>query len=206
MIKKVTTTCLLAIFYLSQAYADAPVHRRITDDGCLELSNCEIRHNEKKSSAPAVFPTTYDHVILPRAEAEGLDPLLIKCIISVESQFKPDAVSVAGAMGLMQLMQDTAGYYNVTDPLDPEQNLRAGISHFASLWKYFNHDEELALAAYHAGMGRVKKHMAIPPIRDTQEYVKKVMGLYGRKTENGDKIRRLYQKIEADGNLEIFTQ
>ncbi len=197
---------LIVTLSIYSAHAGTSIQGRMTDDGCLELSNSEMKTGVMKTPSAALFPTTYDHLIIPRAQAEGIDPQLIKCIISVESQFKPDAVSVAGAMGLMQLMQDTAGYYNVHDPLDPSENLRAGISHFASLFKYFKGDEELALAAYHAGIGRVKKHMAIPPIRDTQEYVKKVMGLYGKKSENGDKIKRLYQKLEADGNLEIFTR
>jgi len=206
MKKTVSAFLFIALSFLSgRALGDTRIRQKITDDGCIEFSNREVRQPEKVRTKTAELPCTYDHMIIPRAESQGVDPLLVKCIISVESGFKPDAVSVAGAMGLMQLMQDTAGYYNVKDPLDPAENLRAGICHFASLFKYFNGDEELALAAYHAGLGRVKRHMAIPPIRDTQDYVKKVMALYGKKTGNGENIRKLYQRIEADGNLVIFT-
>lgn len=207
MIKTTAAVIFTALALLLQpVYGDTRIQQKITDDGCIEFSNREIVRQKGGPCDRPPMPSTYDHMIIPRARSQGVDPLLVKCIISVESGFKPDAVSVAGAMGLMQLMQDTASCYNVTDPLDPAENLRAGISHFASLLKYFNGEEELALAAYHAGLGRVKRRMAIPPIRDTQEYVKKVMALYGKKTGNGENIKKLYQRMEADGNLVIFTQ
>jgi len=137
---------------------------------------------------------------------EKLDPYLIKCIIKVESNFQPDAVSVAGAMGLMQLMQATARLYNVNDPLNPEENLKAGIKHFNSLMNYFNSDIPLALAAYHAGLGRVRKNMAVPPIKSTINYVNRIMFLYNGTRKNSDKVKRLYKRIDRDGTIHIYSR
>ena len=188
------------------AAGECRITQKMTDDGCLEITDSPAAPLPGSGARRRPMPDTWDSIIIPRASSLGMDPFLIKCIISVESDFTPDAVSPAGAMGLMQLMQETAACYNVTDPLDPVENLRAGITHFASLYREFNGDIELALAAYHAGMGRVKRRGGIPPIRDTQEYVKRVMALYGKKPGDGEKIRRLYKRIEKDGTILFFNQ
>lgn len=110
-----------------------------------------------------------------------LDPALLHAVITTESGYKVNAVSNKGAMGLMQLMPETALLYGVSDPFDPEQNILAGAQHLNSLLKRFNNDLHLALAAYNSGEANVVKYgERIPPFRETTAYVPKVMGLYRR--------------------------
>ena len=110
-------------------------------------------------------------------------------------------------MGLMQLMQDIVQAYNVDDPFNPEQNIKAGVKHFKSLLALLNNDIVLALAAYHAGIGRVKKNMTVPNISSTIEYVNAVMKLYKPQENNNytTKIEKLYLQMLPDGTINITT-
>jgi soluble lytic murein transglycosylase-like protein len=128
-----------------------------------------------KLGLPSTLPDThYDQFIRKVADEEGLDASLIKAVALVESGFNPRAVSRAGARGLMQLMPATARQYGVKDPHDPYQSLRAGAQHLRKLLVEFEGDISLALAAYNAGSGAVRKYGGIPRYRETQDYVRKV--------------------------------
>jgi hypothetical protein len=120
--------------------------------------------------------TRYDPFIERVATEMSIDPALIKAVALVESGFNPRAVSPKGAQGLMQLMPATARSYGVSDPHDPYQNLRAGAQHLRSLLDEFDGDLTLALAAYNAGSGAVRRHGGVPRYRETQDYVRKVEG------------------------------
>jgi hypothetical protein len=124
--------------------------------------------------------TPYDPFIERVARDYGLSPRLIKSVALVESGFNPRAVSHKGAQGLMQLMPATARRYGVRDPLDPLQNLRAGARHLRDLLDEFGGDLTLALAAYNAGSGAVRRHGGVPDYRETREYVRKVHDSMGR--------------------------
>ena len=112
------------------------------------------------------------------ARRHGLDPTLVLAVVSVESGFRPQAVSPKGAQGLMQLMPRTAQSLGVVDAFDPEQNLDGGVRHLGQLLAAYDGDVERALAAYNAGEGAVHRHNGIPPYRETRAYVKKVLERY----------------------------
>lgn len=110
---------------------------------------------------------------------------LLKAIGKAESDFNPNAVSRCGAQGVMQLMPATAASLGVTDAFDPEQNIMGGSKYIADLLKKYDGDTRLALAAYNAGMGNVKKYGGIPPFEETQNYVVKVMKYMKQDMEAG---------------------
>lgn len=111
-----------------------------------------------------------------------VDPLLIELIIEQESAFDPFALSPTGAMGLMQLMPDTAWLLGVNDPWDPEQNIEGGVRYFAEQMDRFG-SVELALAAYNAGPGSVETWGGVPPYPETVNYVNAIWGRYLAETE-----------------------
>ena len=187
---------------------DGQIKSKQRDENTVEYYNTRGKQKiENNSQQKDILNNPYDSLIVTIANKENIDPHLIRCIIKIESNFNKDAVSVAGAMGLMQLMQDIVQAYNVDDPFNPEQNIKAGVKHFKSLLALLNNDIVLALAAYHAGIGRVKKNMTVPNISSTIEYVNAVMKLYKPQENNNytKKIEKLYLQTLPDGTINITT-
>jgi hypothetical protein len=121
--------------------------------------------------------TPYGQIISAMSAAHGVDPLLVRALIQVESNYQPRAKSSKGAMGLMQLMPQTAREYNVRNPYDPKANIEAGIKKLKSLidrWGVV----DLALAAYNAGEGAVLRFNGIPPYKETRDYVTRILSLW----------------------------
>ncbi len=134
---------------------------------------------------PAVSPrhilvtnTPYDPIIESASDRHGVDARLLKAVIQVESAFQPRARSHKGAMGLMQLMPKTARQYKARNPYDPFANIEAGTKYLKTLLDEF--ELPLALAAYNAGEGAVRRFGGIPPYAETRAYVEKILGLLGR--------------------------
>lgn len=135
-------------------------------------SKTQINNNK------AGYSGKYANIIKQAAAKYDLPERLISSIIQHESSFKNNTVSHAGARGLMQLMPGTAKFLGVKDSYDPTQNINGGAKYLRQMLNQFNGNTELALAAYNAGPGNVKKYGGIPPFKETQNYVKKVLNTF----------------------------
>jgi Transglycosylase SLT domain/Domain of unknown function (DUF4124) len=148
----------------------------------------------------------YESLIAEHATRQSLRPELVRAVIQVESGFNPQARSPKGAMGLMQLMPATAKTLGVRFPFDPEDNIRGGTMYLRQLLDRYDGDERLALAAYNAGSGAVDRHGgAVPPYRETREYVTKVGAAADgpRTAKASGGVLRLYKFIEIVGDRAI---
>lgn len=139
------------------------------------------------ASSPVPAPRLQDLQNIARANGKSIllstintevSPALALAVIAVESAGKADAVSRAGAQGLMQLMPDTAARFGVSDSLAAEQNIRGGIAYLDWLMGHFDGDPILVLAGYNAGEGAVRSHDGVPPFRETRDYVPKVLAAF----------------------------
>lgn len=156
-------------------------------DGARTAIGPELATDESPpASEPAPQPVEvqtrrYDVIVDRASRANGVDGALVHALILAESSYDPNAVSPAGASGLMQLMPATAKRYGVANLLDPEQNIRGGVRHLKDLLVQFDGDVELVIAAYNAGPNAViRAGMRIPPYPETAKYVPKVIGHYRR--------------------------
>lgn len=133
----------------------------------------------------------------------GLDPSLVLALIKVESAFKAKAVSPKNARGLMQLLPSTAAIYGVTELFDPRQNVLAGVQHLRDLLVVFDGDVTLALAAYNAGSGAVRRYGGIPPFAETQAYVKRIRRYYRERTHPVDLRADQVAAVRSRFNLPV---
>jgi soluble lytic murein transglycosylase-like protein len=142
----------------------------------------EVPHPEPVAAAaeaPLAGARPFGDIIETVAAQQGVEPRLVHALIQVESAYQSQARSRKGAMGLMQLMPDTARRYSVSNAYDPRANIEAGVRHLKSLLGRF--ELPLALAAYNAGEAAVERFGGIPPYPETQNYVRQVMRLFGAK-------------------------
>jgi soluble lytic murein transglycosylase-like protein len=152
-----------------------------------------------RTTRPSRRNTTYDSLITEHATSHGIRADLVRAVIQAESAFNPMARSVKGAMGLMQLMPATAIAYGVTNAYDPVQNIRAGVAYLRSLLERYSQNEELALAAYNAGPTAVAKYGAVPPYRETRNYVAKIRNDAGARPAP----TRVYKVVEIKDGREV---
>ena len=131
------------------------------------------RYITKKKSK--LFRERYQGIIRQAASTHNVDSALIQAVIHVESAFNPKAVSPKGAVGLMQIMPFNFSSLGVKNPYEPIENVAGGVKLLAKLHKRYKGNTKLALAAYNAGEGAVAKYKGVPPYKETQNYVKKVM-------------------------------
>lgn len=133
--------------------------------------------NTSALEAPRVSTNgRFDHLVKAMSNKYNVDENLINGVIKAESGFNPRAVSKVGAKGLMQLMPATAKHLGVTDVFDPAQNIEGGTKYLKRMLDKYGGNKELALAAYNAGPGAVDRYGGVPPYRETQQYVKRILG------------------------------
>lgn len=150
-------------------------------------------NDNKNSSGDGSFSSylgeskSLDAIFTEAAQKYDVPVELLKAVGKAESGFDPNAVSRSGAQGIMQLMPATAAYLGVTDSFDPEQNIMGGAKYLSELLKKYNGNTSLALAAYNAGSGNVAKYGGIPPFKETQNYVKKVLSYMNEGVNIGNK-------------------
>jgi len=137
-----------------------------------------LRENNGAPELPKSLNTSYDPLIQSASDRYNVDSDLVRAVIKAESDFNAGARSRKGAMGLMQLMPDTARLHQVANAYDPSENVEAGVRHLRMLLDRYQGDLELSLAAYNAGSAAVEKHRGIPPFAETREYVSRVMRFY----------------------------
>lgn len=189
-IKSLATVLIVSILLIACLPAHADIYRYEDSEGIVHFTDAptdkrfivfmrdikkdkELRTRLKLSST--VNPAEYESIIKNCSEKYGVNIPLIKAVIHAESGYNPNAVSVKGASGLMQLMPGTARSLRVTDSFNPKDNVEGGVKYLRFLLDTFRGDVSLALAAYNAGLSKVAKYRGIPPYNETKNYVNKVI-------------------------------
>ena len=166
---------------------------RAARSAAAEVNHYLGDHHGESSTEPltnfvrgkAFSPQDIDAAIDQAASRHNVDPTLVRAVIKVESNFNPNAVSRKGAMGLMQLMPQTARQLRVANPFDPQQNVDAGVRHLKQLMENYGGDVKLTLAAYNAGQGAVARSAGVPRIAETRNYVNRITQLYYGGSDSG---------------------
>lgn len=187
MLKKTGIILFVVLSIVCIDYAFADIYMYIDGSGIVHFTNVptssdyKLYIKEKPPKNKNGFSTKkYDDIIKKAHKKYGVEFSLIKAVIKVESGFNPKAVSKRGAKGLMQIMPDNFKTLAVKDPFNPSQNIMGGTLYLQRLLRRYKYKLPLVLAAYNAGPKAVDKHKRIPPYRETQDYVRKVMKTYSQ--------------------------
>jgi soluble lytic murein transglycosylase-like protein len=207
-------TTILLITWLSTGSLFAGLIVRQDKNGHIVLTNTMDAAILKKdaisflpSSYSTVIPTQYKNKIQTLTQKHDLREDLVIAVAKAESSFNPFAVSAKGAVGLMQLMKDTARQYGVFNRYNANDNLEAGVKHLKYLYEKYRNNIPLTLAAYNAGEESVKKYNGVPPYPETKQYIRRVMSLMGMSYTFSTTVRpkiKIY-KYTTDAGKTIIT-
>lgn len=219
---KRTIPALISLFLSLPLAAGADIYQYVDGNGVLHFSNtgsgkkAKLIARESRRTAPAEQPgeeesrptpsptiilSSYSDIIHEACDKHGVDPALVHAIVKVESDFNVYAVSRTGAMGLMQLMPQTAVEMNVRNSFNPTENIYGGVKYLRYLLDRYEGNLKLALAAYNSGETSVKRWGTIPPFRETQQYVRKVLQLYNGTADKPAPRYTIYMGYSNDGTI-----
>lgn len=190
------------IIHFANTPPDKKSRRVLKED--KEKKSKNNKTSESYRSISTVRYQDYSGLIETISGKYQIDPALVKAVIITESNFKADAISKKGARGLMQLMPQTANELNVRNSFDPEENIEGGVRYLKYLLGIFNGDLPLSLAAYNAGPELVQKLGRVPSIKETRDYVKRVLGIYNGPRKIDIYKTPIYGIILDDGTV-LFT-
>jgi len=210
----------------SAADSSADIYQFVDDSGVVHFTNVPAGrvkknakvHTEARPTSPSTttsqpvspatesqrtedIPVSYVNIINSACARYGVDPSLVHAVVKVESGFNPFALSRKGAMGLMQLMPQTASTMNVRNTFSPHENIEGGVKYLRYLLDRYEGNLSLALAAYNSGETAVKKWGTIPPFKETQDYVKKIMQIYNGTGKTFAPRYTIYVGTGADGTI-----
>lgn len=183
--RRLGAVAILIVVLLGTRPAAADIYVYIDSQGVMHFTNAPtssdyqlyVRERPQRQGR-RMDVNRFDRYIDEAASLHGVAFSLVKAVIRAESAFDPKAVSKKGAMGLMQIMPENLEAFRITDPFDPWQNIMGGTGYLKALLHRFDGRVPLALAAYNAGPRAVDAHRGIPPIAETEEYVKRVMTFF----------------------------
>lgn len=221
--KKLFIFLLFTTLYSNSIFCKGKIYSYRDSEGRLILTDIPgTSSGQKKTKKNISKQYTYSYkpelkspdgninkIVAKYANAQGLSEKLIHALIKTESDYNIFAISKKGAKGLMQLMPDTGSIYNVKDLFDPEDNIKAGVTHLKMLYDKYLGNLELTLAAYNAGETAVAKFDGIPPYKETENYVTRIMRLYEgdyysipNSSKGGTKkVANIYRYYDENGNL-----
>jgi hypothetical protein len=212
------------VFWLPLQPAHADIYQYTDESGVIHFTNVSGGKNHKRvrsepenipaskpstraPSSPSVItssasmPSVYLDIINLACDRYGVDPLLVHAIVKVESDFNPYALSRKGAMGLMQLMPQTAVEMNVKNSFSPHENINGGVRYLRYLIDRYEGNLSLALAAYNAGESSVKRWGTVPPFKETKHYVDRILKIYNGTGKTFTPRYTIYIGYSEDGSL-----
>jgi soluble lytic murein transglycosylase-like protein len=210
--------CIILALGITAVSAHADMYQTVTSDGTVLYSNVpadgsltimkDEKPGRKAFSKKQRNGSNYHGIVDEKARKHNVDPGLVKAVIAAESGWNPGAISPKGAVGIMQLMPKTANDMGVNNRFNPEENIEGGVKYLRFLIDKFNGNMTLALAAYNAGPARVERTGGVPSIRETINYVRKVMNTYsgglGTRWLSGGESRKIRVVTMEDGSV-LFT-
>lgn len=181
---------LMGVFWYMPECVTADIYKYTDEAGVVHFTNTPTTpgyalyiREQSPEQGKSWDTDAYDDLIRDAQRIYGVPFALIKAVIRVESAFNPRAVSAKGARGLMQIMPENDAFLSLADPFDPSQNIMAGTRYLKQMLDRYHQKLPLALAAYNAGPTAVDRYQHIPPFKETQAYVRKVMALFTRYKE-----------------------